>query len=78
MEIVSEIATSLFSPNSIWSVVFRGVLWFAVALVIIVSVDNPNVDKSLSNMKANLGFFFMFIVLGTILVTLLFGQAPAA
>lgn len=78
MENVQQIFVSLFSINSIWSVVFRGVLWLIVSVIIIVSLDNPNTDKSLKNMKANLGFFFMFVVLGTLLISLLFGFQPIA
>jgi hypothetical protein len=66
------IVTALFSANSIWSIVLRGVLWFAVALIIIVSVDNPNLDSSTKTLKANLGFFFAFIVLSSVLTIFLF------
>lgn len=75
MPAYEEIIQSLFAVDSIWSVVFRGAIWFVVALIIIVSVDNPNTDKSLKNMKSNLGFFFMFLVLSTGLVYLLFGYS---
>lgn len=76
METVQEIISSLFAIDSIWSVVFRGIVWFVVAFIIIISVDSPNVDRSLKNMKSNLGFFFMFLILGTVLISLLFGYQP--
>lgn len=76
MEIVSNFVNSIFQVDSIWSVIFRGLIWFVVSVIIIVSVDSPNMDKSLTNMKANLGFFFVFIVLGTGLTMLLFGYKP--
>ncbi len=76
METVQHLLVQLFSINSIWSVVFRGILWLVVSIIIIASLDNPNTDQSLKNMKANLGFFFMFVVLGTILISLLFGFQP--
>lgn len=77
MATIQEIALSIFKVDSIWSVVFRGILWFVVSMIIIVSVDNPNSEKSLTNMKANLGFFFVFLVLATGLTMLLFGYKPA-
>ena len=77
MEMVQTIISSLFKVDSIWSVIFRGVIWFVVSIVIIMSVDSPDMDKSLSNMKANLGFFFVFLILGTGLTMLLFGYKPA-
>lgn len=70
---IREILISLFSVNSIWSVVARGVLWFGVALIIIMSVDaNPDIEKSTRNLKANLGFFFLFVVLSSVLTLFLF------
>ena len=44
-----------------------------IALIIIASVDNPNSDASSKKLKANLGFFLMFIILSGGLVYLLFG-----
>jgi hypothetical protein len=76
MEVMQNIVTSLFAVNSIWSVIFRGLIWLVVSVIIIISVDNPNAQESLKNMKANLGFFFMFLILGTVLVYMLFGMAP--
>lgn len=73
---MQNIVTSLFAVNSIWSVIFRGLIWLVVSVIIIISVDNPNAQESLKNMKANLGFFFMFLILGTVLVYMLFGMAP--
>lgn len=73
MEIFRNILESMFRLDSIWSVVIRALIWFAVAIVVIVSVDNPNSDKSLKDLKSNLGFLAMFVVLSGGLVYLLFG-----
>jgi hypothetical protein len=73
MEVFSNIMASMFRVDSIWSVVIRAVIWFAVATVIIVSVDNPNSEKSMKDLKSNLGFLIMFLVLSGGLVYLLFG-----
>ncbi|NCQ65435.1 MAG: hypothetical protein GW754_01190 [Candidatus Pacebacteria bacterium] len=73
MEIFKNILESMFRLDSIWSVVIRAVIWFVVAIVVIVSVDNPNSDKSLKDLRSNLGFLVMFIVLSGGLVYLLFG-----
>jgi hypothetical protein len=75
METVQEIVRSLFAVDSIWSLVFRAVVWFAIAVVIIVSTDVVNPQKSAKNLKSNLGFFLLFLVLSTGLVYFLFGFA---
>ncbi|MCB9813610.1 MAG: hypothetical protein H6772_04350 [Pseudomonadales bacterium] len=63
----------MFRLDSIWSVIVRGLIWFVVATIIIISVDNPDSDKSLKYLKSNLGFFAMFMVLSGGLIYLLFG-----
>jgi hypothetical protein len=76
MEQFRALVISFFTVDSIWSVVLRGGVWFAIALVIIISTDvaNPNASGSL---KRNLGFFLLFIVLGAGLIYLLFGFTAA-
>jgi hypothetical protein len=76
MDILENILGSIFRVDSIWSVVTRAVVWFVVATVVIISVDNPDTDKSLKNLKSNLGFAAMFLVLSGGLVYLLFGYQP--
>jgi hypothetical protein len=78
METVQEIVRSLFAVDSIWSLVFRAVIWFAIAVVIIVSTDVANPQKSSKNLKSNLGFFLLFLVLSTGLVYFLFGFTGTA
>jgi hypothetical protein len=76
MEFLQSVYHSILSPNSIWSVVARGGLWLAVAVVVLVSVDKPDPDKSLKDLKSNLGFLVLFLVLSGTLMYLLFGYAP--
>jgi hypothetical protein len=76
MDILQNILGSIFRVDSIWSVVARAVVWFIVATVVIISVDNPDPDKSLRNLKSNLGFAAMFLVLSGGLIYLLFGYQP--
>ena len=76
MDILESILSSIFRVDSIWSVVARAVVWFIVATVVIISVDNPDSEKSLTNLKSNLGFLAMFLVLSGGLVYLLFGYQP--
>lgn len=76
MEVLQNIAVSMFKVDSIWSVVLRAGIWFAVAIVVIVSTDNPDPEKSLKNIKSNLGFLALFIMLSGGLVYLLFGYQP--
>lgn len=73
METLRTIIHSFFVVDSIWSVVLRGAVWFAIALVIIISIDSANPQKSMKMLKSNLGFFFMFLVLSGGLMYLLFG-----
>ena len=77
MDILENILTSIFRVDSIWSVVTRGIVWAVVATVVIISVDNPDAEKSLKDLKSNLGFVAMFLVLSGGLVFLLFGYQPA-
>jgi hypothetical protein len=73
MESIREIFLSFFAIDSIWSIVFRGAIWFAIALVIIISTDVANPERTSSTLKSNLGFFLLFLVLSTGLIYLLFG-----
>jgi len=77
MDALPEIARSLFAVDSIWSIVFRAAIWFGVALVIIVSVDSVQSERSMKSLKANLGFFFLFIIMSSVLVYTLFGYTAA-
>ena len=67
MDVIRDLVTKAFAVDSMWSIVIRGVIWMVIALIIIVSVDNPNSDLSSRKLKANLGFFTMFLLLGLIL-----------
>lgn len=74
----NDIVHSLFAVDSIWSVVLRGLLWFVVAIVIIISADVPNARNASKNMKSNLGFLLLFICLSGGLIYLLFGFTASA
>ena len=74
---VREVVISLFAVDSIWSVVLRAGIWFAIAMVIIVSTDVARPAQSTGALKANLGFFLLFIVLSGGLIYLLFGFSTA-
>ena len=73
MDSIREIFQSFFVVDSIWSVIFRAGLWFVIALVIIISTDVANPEKSVRKMKSNLGFMLLFIILSSGLIYLLFG-----
>jgi len=73
MDKVQSIIEQAVAVDSIWSIVLRGAIWLIIALIIIVSVDNPNSQVANKKLKANLGFFLMFIILSGGLVYLLFG-----
>ncbi len=73
MDAIRDLVIKAFTVDSIWSVVLRGAIWIVISMVIIVSVDNPNADLSSKKLKANLGFFTMFLLLSGGLIYLLFG-----
>ena len=78
MEFLEQIYLAVFSVNSIWSVVVRGIIWFVIAIVIMVSLDTANPDKAQAGLKSNLGFLLMFLVLSGVLMYLLFGYSRVA
>ena len=73
MDLIRELVAKAFAVDSVWSIVIRGVIWMVIAMIIIISVDNPNTDLSSKKLKANLGFFTMFLFLSGGLIYLLFG-----
>lgn len=77
MDSVKELIHLATSVNSIWSIVIRGLIWLVISLIIIISMDNPNADLASKKLKANLGFFLIFIVLSGGLIYLLFGFAQS-
>ncbi|MBD3279591.1 MAG: hypothetical protein GF390_02665 [Candidatus Pacebacteria bacterium] len=78
METIQEIALKAFAVDSIWSVILRGVIWLAVAIIIIFSVDKADPSQSMKSLKANLGFFLMFLLLSGGLIYWLFGFTSAS
>lgn len=76
MGIIQSIFGLIFNVNSVWSVVFRGVFWFAIVVVILISSTNPDADQANRSLKSNLGFFMMFLFLSGGLIYLLFGYLP--
>lgn len=77
MELLRELVIKAFAVDSVWSIVLRGLIWLIIAIVIIVSMDNPNVEQSSMKLKANLGFFLMFTILAGGLIYLLFGYVQS-
>ncbi len=77
MELLRELVIKAFAVDSVWSIVLRGLIWFIIAIVIIVSMDNPNAEQSSMKLKANLGFFLMFTILAGGLIYLLFGYVQS-
>ncbi len=73
MDTIRDLVDKAFAVDSIWSIVTRGVIWTVIALIIIINVDNQSTDSSNKKLKANLGFFSMFLLLFGGLTYLLFG-----
>jgi len=72
IEQIRGLVISFFAVDSIWSVALRGGIWFAIALVIVISTDVAN-PSSTGSLKRNLGFFLLFIAMSGGLIYLLFG-----
>lgn len=73
MDAIRDLVIKAFAVDSMWSIVVRAAIWAVIALVIIVSVDNPDSTMASKKLKANLGFFTMFMILSGGLIYLLFG-----
>jgi hypothetical protein len=76
-ETIRELVISAFAVDSFGSIVLRGVVWLAIAIVIIISADAVDQDKASKNLKSNLGFLLIFMILSGGLVYLLFGFTKA-
>ncbi|MDH5532922.1 MAG: hypothetical protein OEX81_00650 [Candidatus Pacebacteria bacterium] len=76
-ETIRELVISAFAIDSFGSIVLRGIIWLAIAMVIIISADAADPDKASKNLKSNLGFLLIFMVLSGGLVYLLFGFTKA-
>lgn len=77
MELFRDLVQQAIAVDSIWSIVLRGVIWLGISLVIIISTDRPNPEQSMRSLKANLGFFLMFLVVSGGLIGLLFSYTKA-
>ncbi len=77
MEMLSNLAVSMFDVTSMWSVVLRGLVWLVIAGGIIISTDTPHPYKNTSRIKQNLGFILLLIVISGTLIYLLFGYSAA-
>lgn len=75
-ETLKPIFQTLFAVDSVWSVILRFVIWGAIALTIIASVDAARSEDRSRNLKANLGLFLLFIILAGIMIWLVFGFVP--
>lgn len=73
MDILVRILQNAFSIDSIWSVVFRGIIWLFAATLIILSAQNPNQERAKKDLKSQLSFFILFIAIAGGLIYLLFG-----
>lgn len=73
METIQNLIQQAMAVDSVWSIILRGAIWLVIALIIIASVDNPNSNVASKKLKANLGFFLMFMILSGGLIYLLFG-----
>ncbi len=73
MELLRTTVMELFAIDSVWSIVLRAGVWFAIAAVIIWSMSSPDPENASRKLKSNLGFFMLFLVLSGGLIYFLFG-----
>ncbi len=72
-----EVVIFLFAVDSIGSIFLRGGVWFGIAIVILASTDKfQKYQDNGSTLRTNLGFFLLFLIVGSALMYLLFGFAP--
>lgn len=77
MNIFTQLLSQVLIVNSIWGITLRGLVWLIISIVIIISVDNPNPEKSIKNLRSNLGFSFIFLTLSGGLIYFLFSFSQA-
>jgi hypothetical protein len=71
---IQHFILSLFTVDSMASVIARGVLWLVIAVVIILNSNNTqDPEKSAKKLKSSLGFLLLFLTLSSGLLFLLFG-----
>ncbi len=73
MDSVKQLIQQATAIDSVWSIVLRGAIWLIISFIIIISMDHPNADLASKKMRANLGFFIIFMILSAGLIYLLFG-----
>lgn len=77
MEQLQSIFLAIFDFSSVWSVVARAVVWFAIAGVIIVSTDATKTSQIHGSIKRNLGLFLLILVVSSALLYMLFSFTSA-
>ena len=77
MNFLNSLAYDFFSVTSFWSIVFIGVVWIVIAMIILIATDNPSFEVSKQKTKSYLGFFLLFSLVSTSMILLLFGVSPA-
>ncbi len=76
MSTLQTIFQSLFDLNHIWWLVAKTLLWFIIAIIILIKTDKPDPNKAFKDLKSTLGFFLIFMIVSTGLLYFLFGQTP--
>ncbi len=73
MDQLSATVVNLVSVDSIWSIAIRGLIWLLFVTIFAIGVAK---GKSQSRIKAEAGFFLLFIILTAITIYLAFGIVP--
>ena len=64
---------SIFSVNSVWSVVVRGLIWIGAVLTLAYGADEGHQRIQIKN---EAGMFFFFLITTGVLIYVIFGFAP--
>jgi len=70
-----DLIREFLTANSFGAILLRALIWFVVALIIIASTDGSG-RQNAADLKSNLGFLILFLILASSLVYLLFGFVP--
>jgi hypothetical protein len=70
---VNDIIINLIKVDSIWSIVIRAVIWLVLISIFAYGAAK---NKSQSRVRAEAGFFLLFIILTGVTLYLVFGIIP--
>ena len=68
-----DFLVNVFSVNSVWSVVTRGMVWIIAVVILAYGADEGHKRKQIKN---ETGLFFVYLTTTGLLIYLIFGFVP--